>query len=73
MTKRIKGWWKTFSFWDKIRMILGSVGIGGEITLFLVEAYPEWKIVAAISTIISIFITYFFKDSDNDGVVDILE
>lgn len=64
---------KKFSFWDKIRMILGAIGIGGEITLFLVESYPKWKVVAALATIVSISITYLFKDEDKDDVVDLFQ
>lgn len=64
---------KKFSFWDKIRMILGAIGIGGEITLFLVESYPKWKVVAALATIVSIGITYLFKDEDKDDVVDLFQ
>lgn len=69
MTKFIK----RFSFWTKIRMLLGLLGIGGEITLYISESIPQWHIVAGIATLISVIITYFFTDSNNNDVVDILE
>lgn len=65
--------WRKFSFWDKTRMLLGSLGIGSEVTLYLTDSYPKWKVVAAVATLFSIFITYFFKDQNGNGEVDIFE
>lgn len=65
--------WKKFSFWTKIRLFLGSVGVTGEITLFLIDTYPVWKIVAAIATGAAILITYVFTDSNNNDIVDTFE
>jgi len=73
MTKQAIKWWKSFSFWDKIRMAIGLLGVGSEFTLFLVESYPHWKVIAAILTGVSIVITFFFKDEDKNGVVDAFE
>jgi hypothetical protein len=73
MKKKITKLWYKFSFWDKIRLTLGAIGIGGEVTLFIVESFPQWRILAAIATIISIVITYFFKDENKNGVVDTFE
>jgi hypothetical protein len=72
MTKVTK-WWIQFSFWDKIRLTLGGFGIGGEITLFLVDSHPDFKKWAAIITFVSIIITYFFKDENKNGIVDLFE
>ena len=72
MTKLVKTW-KTFSFWNKIRLTLGAIGIGGEITLYLGDSYPHWKIIAGIATAVSILITYVFKDDNNNNVADIFE
>lgn len=69
MTKLIQ----KFSFWDKIRLILLSLGVGGEITLHLGEAIPEWKVVAGIATFIALIITYFFKDDNKNDIVDAFE
>jgi hypothetical protein len=69
MTKLIQ----KFSFWDKIRLILLSLGIGGEITLHLAEVIPQWKVVAGIATFIALVITYFFKDENHNDIIDIAE
>lgn len=73
MTKKINGWWKQFSFWDRVRMALGSIGIGGEITLYFADSHPKWKIVAGVATGVMLLITYFFKDENKNGIVDIFE
>lgn len=73
MTKQVIKWWQKFSFWDKIRMMLVSIGIGGEITLYFAESFPKWKIIAGIATVLSLGITYFFKDENKNGEVDIFE
>jgi hypothetical protein len=72
MTKKIAKW-KTFSFWDKIRMTLSAVCIGGDVTLFIVDSHPEFKIYAAIATGISILITVVFKDENKNNIPDIFE
>lgn len=72
MNKMTK-WWKRFSFWDKVRMILASLGAGGELTLFLVDSYPEWKLVAGGATFVTIILTYGFRDENKNGIVDLFE
>lgn len=72
MTKVVKVW-RQFSFWNKIRMTLGAIGIGGEITLYIGDSYDHWKIVAAVATGACILITYFFKDENKNGIVDAFE
>lgn len=72
MTKVVK-FWKKFSFWDKIRMTLSAVCIGGDITLFIVDSHPNFKIFAAIATGVSIAITIVFKDDNKNGIIDIAE
>lgn len=73
MKKQTISLWKSVNFWDKIRLLLGTIGIGGEVTLFIVESYPKWKVVAAASTVASIAITYIFKDNNKNGIIDIVE
>jgi hypothetical protein len=72
MTKAVK-WWKAFSFWNKVRVFLGAIGVGGEITLYLADSYHWWKIVAAIATGVSIWATYYIKDKNKNGIVDFFE
>lgn len=72
MTKVIK-WWIQFSFWDKFRMFLGAIGIGGEVTLFIADSYHWWKVVAAVATALSIWLTFFNKDENKNGIVDWFE
>lgn len=69
MTKLIQ----RFSFWDKIRLILLALGVGGEITLHLQESITEWKVIAGIATFISLVITYFFRDDNKNDIIDLFE
>lgn len=72
MTKVVK-WFKRFSFWNKVRLALGSIGIGGEITLYIADSYLHWKIVAAVATGVGLLITYIFVDKNNNDIADIFE
>lgn len=72
MTKIIK-WYKKVSFWNKLRGMLGLIGIGGEITLYLGDFYHGWMIVAAIATFISVGITFIIEDINENGIADIFE
>lgn len=73
MVKKVSTIFKKFSFWEKIRMFLAGIGMSSEVTLFLVESYPKWKVVAAIATISTIAITYIFKDNNGNDIVDLFE
>jgi hypothetical protein len=72
MTKAVK-WWKAFSFWDKVRVFLGAIGIGGEITIYVSDVWVWWRAIAAIATGLSIWLTFFIKDENKNGVVDAFE
>jgi len=72
MTKVVR-FWKRFSFWNKIRLTLGALGVKSEIILFVADSHPTWKIVAGIATFLTIAITYFIKDDNKNNIVDILE
>lgn len=73
MTKKVVNFWKQFSFWDKIRLTLGSIGVGGEVTMYFADTYVHWKLIAGGATIISIIVTYFFKDENKNNIVDLFE
>jgi len=73
MTKQIISWWKRFSFWDRIRLLLGSIGVGSEITLYFADSFPVWKGIAGVATIVAIAITYLFKDINKNNIIDIFE
>ena len=73
MTKEMVKWWQRFSFWDKLRLLLGSIGVGSEITLYFADSFPLWKGIAGAATVIAICITYFFKDENKNNKVDIFE
>lgn len=72
MTKIIHAWMRV-GFWMKIKAIIAALGIGGEITLFIIESHPGWKIVAAIATMFGIFISILIEDKDNNGIADIFQ
>lgn len=65
--------WHSISFWLKLKLILGGLGIGSEITLFMTEAAQGWKWLAGIATIIAFLITHLIEDKDNNGLADIFE
>lgn len=65
--------WKKFDFWMKIKATLATLGAGGELTLLLNGVSAEWHVLTIASTIISILITNFIQDENNNGIVDILE
>lgn len=73
MTKNINKWWKKVSFWNKLRGIMGLLGIGSEITLYIGDAYSGWMIVAAIATFISVGITFIVEDANKNGIIDFFE
>lgn len=73
MTRRIIKWYKKVSFWNKLRGMLGLIGIGGEITLYFRDVYSGWMIVAGIATFILGGITYIVEDANKNGIVDIFE
>lgn len=72
MTK-IRKWWKKICFWMKIKATLASIGVGSEITLFIMDSHSGWKIAAAIATVLSILITNLIEDKNNNGIVDLFE
>jgi len=73
MTTSINKWWQRVSLWNKVRIMLAAIGVGGEITLYLGDAYVGWNIVAGLSTFTALGISLFFTDENHNGVVDELE
>ena len=63
----------SFDFWAKMKLALGSAGIGTEIALHFGDSDPIWKYLTGLATFLSILITIFFEDKDNDGIVDVFE
>lgn len=72
MTK-IQKWWTKIKFWTKVRMFIGTLGIGGEGYAHAVDLGNDWKIICLVCTLLALFITLFFTDDDGNGLVDILE
>lgn len=72
MTKIVK-WWMKFSFWTKLKGILASLGIGGEVALFIGDSSEIYKWVWGGATLISLIITYIIEDANGNGVADIFE
>lgn len=72
MTKVVK-WFKRVSFWQKLKATIAGLGISSEITLYMMDSHPAWKVVAAISSVVGMLITTWVEDKDNDGVVDIFQ
>lgn len=73
MENNTSSWWKRVSFWNKLRGMLGLLGIGGEITLYFGDAYSGWMIVAGIATFVSVGITYIVEDANKNDIVDWFE
>lgn len=72
MTKVVK-WWARFSFYNKLKMIFGLFGIGGEVTNVIADSVPEWHIVTVTATLLAIAITHLIQDQDNNGIVDLFQ
>ena len=65
--------WKQVSFWNKIKAVITMFGIGGEVTLFATQQGLAWHGLTVAATVIGVVITQFVQDSNNNGVVDLLE
>lgn len=72
MTKVIK-FWQKFNFWTKLKATFATLGVGGEISLFIGESHEKWKWLVGGATLLSILITNFIEDKDNNGIVDIFQ
>lgn len=64
---------KKFSFWQKVKAICLSLGVGSEIALFSQDAGPVWKVVVGVSTVLGILIANIIEDKNNNDIIDILE
>jgi hypothetical protein len=65
--------WKKFSFWMKLKAILATLGIGGEVALFMGDAGQGYKWFVAAATVVAIIITHLIEDKDNNGIADLFE
>lgn len=72
MTKVVK-FWKRFSFWAKVRIMLIPVTIGGEVALYFGDSHGFWKIATPIATMIVYALTHLIKDENKDDIIDGLE
>jgi len=72
MTRAVK-WWKRFSFYNKLKMIFGAFGVGGEITNVIAESVPKWHIVTIVATLLAIGITHIIQDNDGNDIVDLFQ
>lgn len=64
---------KKFSFWQKVKAICLSLGVGGEFALFSQDAGTVWKVVVGIATILGFLIAHLIEDKNNNDIIDILE
>lgn len=72
MTKIVK-WYKRMSFWQAILMVVAPLSVGGELALYFTGAHPVFFWIIGIAAAISIYIKTFFKDDNNNGIVDFME
>lgn len=73
MTKKIKQWWKRIKFWNKTRLIIATLGVGGETTILVGDYWAGWHVVAVVATLIGLYITILIEDDNNNGIADIFE
>ena len=66
-------WFKSFSWWMKLKITIGLFGAGGEITMIVNDALPEWHAVTIAASILAIAITHLIQDKDNNNVVDLFQ
>ncbi len=66
---------KRISFWTKLKLFLGSCGLGTEVALHFGDSEPIWKYLTGGATIIVLAITYlgFLEDRNSNGIVDAFE
>jgi len=64
---------KKFSFWQKVKAICLSLGVGGEIALYSEGADGKWKAAVLVATVLGILITNIIEDKNNNDIIDILE
>lgn len=64
---------RRMDFWNKVRATLLLVGIGSEVTLFVLDSSTFWKWFAAGATFIAMALAIWIEDKDNDGYVDLLQ
>lgn len=64
---------KKMSFWLKLKATIALFGSGGELTLLITDAGKGWHVVMVAATLLSLAITQWFEDKDNNGIVDIFE
>lgn len=72
MTKVIS-WWKTITFWNKLRSVLTAFGVGGEVALIVGESSHSYKYIVGGATLIMILITHLIEDKNANGIADIFE
>lgn len=73
MTKKIKKFWTEVSFWMKLKTTIAIFGAGGEVTMIITEQSAGWHVTTITATILSILITNFIEDKNNNGKVDLFE
>lgn len=61
------------SFWNKLRSILTSMGVGTEVALYANDADPIWKVIILVVTLTGILITHIIEDNNNDGIADVFQ
>jgi endoglucanase Acf2 len=72
MTKVVK-FWQKISFWNKLKAIFVSCGIGSEVALYAGDSHIYYRYATVAATVLAVIITQFFEDKDNNGKVDFLE
>lgn len=70
MTKQVVKWFKRFSFWNKIRLFLIPISMGGALTIYLEDANKGFYLTPLVAYAIIHIIETFIKDEDGDGEID---
>ncbi len=64
---------RKMSFWTKIKATIIIFGVGGEAFAYIEGLGPGWKMMGIVVTFISLIITQFFEDKNNNDIVDWME
>ena len=72
MSNAVK-WWNNFKLWQKVGLLMGPFAAGGEVFLVINHADLVWHVVVVLATIVSVYTTKIFTDTDGDGRIDQLQ
>lgn len=72
MTKVVK-WWKRYSVYQKIKIALIPLAVGGEVVVYFGDVHGGWFFVPPIAAYVVYLISNLIKDENKNNIVDDFE